>query len=157
MQPVQQPNEPWPHDDAARAGTLHGEERATLHLDLGAPTLPPPPEAFAASSRDAIHAENTHRCRDIVTRALERMNLLYSIADETHIWIEIPPHSASSAVFATRLFEATGVALMPGSAASTRGEGYARITLTQDAAQLTDAMERWERWLIGCSLNLEIA
>jgi len=55
------------------------------------------------------------------------------------------------------LLEATGVSLTPGAAFGAHGEGFARITLVQEEARLTEAMERWERWLIGQSLHTEIA
>lgn len=98
------------------------------------------------------------RRREVVTRVLERMNMWYTPAAATfYIWFEIPPQFPSSAAFAAALLEGAGISITPGAAFGAHGEGYARITLVQEEAQLTDAMERWERWLIGRSLNLEVA
>ncbi|HRT32242.1 MAG TPA: aminotransferase class I/II-fold pyridoxal phosphate-dependent enzyme [Anaerolineae bacterium] len=98
------------------------------------------------------------RRREIVTRALERMNIWFTPSAATfYVWLEVPPPFASSAAFASALLEATGVSLTPGAAFGAHGEGYARITLVQEEARLTEAMERWERWLIGQSLHTEIA
>ncbi len=107
-----------------------------------------------------LHDLNAVYCRrrEIVTRALERMNLWFTPATATfYVWLEIPSHFASSAAFATALLEATGVSLTPGSGFGTHGEGYARITLVQKEDRLEEAMERWERWLIGQSLHMEFA
>jgi len=86
------------------------------------------------------------------------MNIWFTPSAATfYVWLEVPPPFASSAAFASALLEATGVSLTPGAAFGAHGEGYARITLVQEEARLTEAMERWERWLIGQSLHTEIA
>lgn len=96
------------------------------------------------------------RRRKVVTDTLERMNIWFTPAAATfYVWLEIPSHFSSSTAFAAALLEATGVSLTPGAAFGPHGEGYARITLVQEEERLAQAMERWERWLIGQSLQME--
>ncbi len=103
--------------------------------------------------RNAIYAER----RRIVTRALDRMNLWYAPYEATlYVWAETPPTFESSAAFTNGLLEATGVSLSPGSAFGEAGEGYVRISLVQPKARLEEAMERWERWMIGNSIGLKL-
>lgn len=149
---IMSPTRPWKTSPSAkhRRGAEHlTGEMPLIRLDLGPATAPPTPAAFA------MPYALTSPAQQLVLRALERMNLAYACTDATYIWIEIPPYSSSSTTFAAALRQATGVAILPGSAWNAQGEGYARITLIQDLQQLAEAMERWERWLIGCSLHLE--
>ncbi len=105
------------------------------------------------AERNAIYAER----RRVVTRALDRMNLWYAPYGATlYVWAEIPPHFATSADFTAHLLEETGVSLSPGSAFGPHGEGYVRISLVQPVERLEEAMERWERWMIGDSLGIEV-
>ncbi|MBN1260959.1 MAG: aminotransferase class I/II-fold pyridoxal phosphate-dependent enzyme, partial [Anaerolineae bacterium] len=90
------------------------------------------------------------RRRDVVTQGLERMNLWYApYAATLYVWAEIPPRFESSAAFTHALLEDTGVSIAPGSAFGRSGEGYVRISLIQSEERLEEALERWERWLIG--------
>ncbi len=110
------------------------------------------PERWHAQ-RNAIYAAR----RRVVTRALDRMNLWYAPYGATlYVWAEMPPAFTSSVAFTDRLLEATGVSLSPGAAFGPHGEGYVRISLVQPEARLEEAMERWERWLIGRSLGVEM-
>ncbi|MGC9357920.1 MAG: aminotransferase class I/II-fold pyridoxal phosphate-dependent enzyme [Anaerolineae bacterium] len=120
------------------------QEAAAVALEL--------PEAWH-QERNAIYA----RRRAVVTRALDRMNLWYAPYGATlYVWAEIPSGFTSSVDFAGTLLEEAGVSLPPGTAFGPNGEGYVRISLVQPEARLEEAMERWERWLMGRSLGVDL-
>ncbi len=109
------------------------------------------PPAWVAE-RNALY----QRRRDVVTRALDRMRLWYTPYGATlYVWTEIPP-GFTSAEFATALLEEAGVSVSPGTAFGAHGEGYARISLVQPEDVLREALERWERWLIGKALRIPV-
>ncbi|MGC9398622.1 MAG: aminotransferase class I/II-fold pyridoxal phosphate-dependent enzyme [Anaerolineae bacterium] len=119
------------------------QRAATVALDL--------PAAWHAE-RNAIYRER----RAVVTRALERMNWWYApYAATLYVWAELPPMFPSSMDFARRLLQETGVSVSPGAAFGPSGEGYVRISLVRPVAQLTEAMERWERWIMSEALRLD--
>ncbi len=104
------------------------------------------------TERNAVYQQR----REVVTRALDRMNLWYAPYEATlYVWAEIPPQFASSAVFAQELLEEAGVSVSPGSAFGEYGEGYVRISLVRPQELLAEALERWERWLLRKALRLE--
>lgn len=142
------------------AAAIAGLARVKTNADTGI-FLPIQEAAVTALQLPATWIQNLNeiyrRRRKVVTDALERMNIWFTPAAATfYVWLEIPSHFSSSAAFATALLEATGVSLTPGAAFGAHGEGYARITLVQEEDQLVKAMERWERWLIGQSLQMEL-
>jgi LL-diaminopimelate aminotransferase len=108
----------------------------------------------------AWHVERNEvyrRRRAVVTRALDRMNLWYAPYEATlYVWTEVPATFESSDAFAASLLEETGVSVSPGSAFGPSGEGYARISLVQSEERLEEAMERWERWVIGRALGIDV-
>src|SRR5262249_2571941 len=58
-----------------------------------------------------------------------------------YLWAALPS-DVPSAVFARRSLEEAGVAVLPGSAFGSAGEGYFRIALTVGATRLTEAINR---------------
>ncbi len=97
------------------------------------------------------------RRRSLVTRALDRMRLWYApYAATLYVWVEIPPSFADSLTFAETLLAETGVSLAPGTLFGAHGEGFVRIALTQPEDRLEDALERWERWLIGKATGIAL-
>lgn len=85
--------------------------------------------------------------RQVVTTALDRIGLSYTPSSATlYVWVRLPEGTVS-VDFASRLLEATGVSVSPGSAFGPHGEGYARITLGHPAERLAEAMVRWEKWM----------
>ncbi|MBN1488089.1 MAG: aminotransferase class I/II-fold pyridoxal phosphate-dependent enzyme [Anaerolineae bacterium] len=99
--------------------------------------------------RNAIYK----RRRDIITGGLNRMRLWFApYAATLYVWAEIPSRY-TSAEFATALLEQAGVSVSPGSAFGPHGEGFVRISIVQPEDLLEDAMERWERWLIGQAMG----
>ena len=83
--------------------------------------------------------------RQVVTQALERMGLSYTVSRATlYVWARLPQGTQSIA-FASDLLGATGVSVSPGAAFGEYGEGYVRITLGHPAERLAEAMARWEK------------
>lgn len=109
-----------------------------------------PPEWIA--ERNAIY----QRRRAVVTQALDRMRLWYTPFGATlYVWTEIP-QGFTSAGFAEALLEEAGVSVSPGTAFGPHGEGYVRISLVQSEELLREALERWERWVIGQALGIPL-
>lgn len=61
-----------------------------------------------------------------------------------YIWVRVP-EGYTSASFATKLLEESGVVVSPGSAYGDAGEGYFRISLTLDDARIDEALDRIEK------------
>jgi len=61
-----------------------------------------------------------------------------------YVWASVP-EGETSATFARRILERTGVWLTPGTAFGACGEGYVRIALTHPEARLREAGERLRR------------
>ena len=56
------------------------------------------------------------------------------------VWAKIPPKFQSSEKFTLELLEKSGVLVTPGSAFGTSGEGYVRMALVQDEAEINFAV-----------------
>ena len=59
-----------------------------------------------------------------------------------YIWARLPEGERSSAEFAARLIDATGVVVTPGASYGPAGEGYIRISLTTPDDRLDEALSR---------------
>ena len=82
------------------------------------------------------------RRRDAVMEALARGGWdLQAPRATMYVWVPVPT-GESSADYATRVLEATGVVVLPGSALGSGGEGFFRIALTQDEDRLGEAVTR---------------
>ncbi len=94
---------------------------------------------------------------DIVARALERMNLNFTVdaALPAYLWVETPPGFASSADFAAQLL-AEAMVVVASAGAETVYAGCVRLSLTESEARLEEALECWERWLIGKALGISL-
>ena len=57
------------------------------------------------------------------------------------VWAQIPESYKSSEEFVADLFDKTGVLVTPGSAFGPSGEGYVRMALVQDAADMQRAVD----------------
>jgi len=88
--------------------------------------------------RNAIYQER----RDVILAALaERGIKARRPKASLYIWAEVPT-GYTSAEFASKLLETTGVSITPGSAFGSAGEGYLRISMGQDTAKIKEAMQR---------------
>lgn len=82
------------------------------------------------------------RRRDLVVAALRRIGLSCVPPRATfYVWVETPK-GYTSAQFATRVLEESGVVITPGTGFGEHGEGYVRLSLTVPDARLKEAVER---------------
>jgi arginine:pyruvate transaminase len=70
-----------------------------------------------------------------------------------YVMIDIRRTGMSGEVFATRLLDATGVALLPGEGFGKSGAGHVRLSLCAPDAVLLDACARIERFLSRQNLD----
>ena len=66
-----------------------------------------------------------------------------------YVWARLPEGERSSADFAGRLVEETGVVVTPGVSYGDAGEGYIRISLTLADDRLEEALDRLSRFARG--------
>ncbi len=59
-----------------------------------------------------------------------------------YMWARLPKGRLDSEFFVSRLFEETGVIVLPGSALGAMGEGYVRFSLVHEEAVIRRAVER---------------
>jgi LL-diaminopimelate aminotransferase len=105
--------------------------------------------AIAALDGDQSCVEEARRVyrsrRDLLLRALERAGLTATEPRATfYVWVETPK-GYTSADFATRVLEKTGVVITPGTGFGPSGEGYVRFSLTVNGDRLSEAVGRIER------------
>jgi len=85
------------------------------------------------------------RRRDLMVEALNEMGLSVTPPKATfYLWIKVPPRF-SSAEFATKVLEETGIVITPGNGFGAEGEGYVRMALTVNEARLREAALRLSR------------
>jgi len=65
------------------------------------------------------------------------------------VWARLPQGERSSAEFAARLIDATGVVVTPGMSYGPSGEGYIRISLTVPDDRLEEALRRLSAFARG--------
>jgi LL-diaminopimelate aminotransferase len=83
--------------------------------------------------------------RDLVVKALHNVGLSALTPRATfYVWVE-SPQGYSSADFATKVLEETGVVITPGRGFGPSGEGYVRLSLTVNGDRLAEALQRIER------------
>jgi LL-diaminopimelate aminotransferase len=82
--------------------------------------------------------------RDMTCGILTRMGFSLQVPRAAfYLWVKTP-EGQSSAGFASRLLEETGVVVTPGNGFGQYGEGYFRISLTVDGDRLSEALSRIE-------------
>jgi len=80
--------------------------------------------------------------RDLMVRALNAMGLSVASPKATfYLWITVPA-GYTSAAFATKVLEETGIVITPGNGFGPEGEGYVRMALTVSEDRLKEAIER---------------
>ncbi len=81
----------------------------------------------------------------VVQDGLRAAGIEFCPTDGTfYVWAHVPK-GGKSMEFAGRVLEKTGVVVTPGVGFGRYGEGYFRVTITQDAKRLREAMERLRR------------
>ena len=102
--------------------------------------------------RDSITSHNLiyQRRRDRVVEVLRELGLRVDPPQASlYVWARLPEAERSSAEFAGRLIEATGVVVTPGASYGDAGEGYIRISLTLPDDQLEAGLDRLSRFARG--------
>jgi LL-diaminopimelate aminotransferase len=90
----------------------------------------------------ATRNEHYRRRRDLVVAALRDVGLQVDVpAAAIYVWGRLP-EGVDDVDYASRLLEATGVSLTPGSIFGPSGRGYLRVSLCLPDARLNEAMER---------------
>ena len=102
--------------------------------------------------RDSIASHNAiyTRRRDRAVEVLRELGLRVEPPRASlYVWARLPEGEHSSAAFAARLIEATGVVVTPGASYGDAGEGYIRISLTLPDEQLEVGLDRLSRFARG--------
>lgn len=82
------------------------------------------------------------RRRDIMVKGLRDAGFQVVPPKATfYLWVPVPP-PYNTVELATRLLTEAGVVVAPGNGFGSPGEGYIRLTLTQDENRLREATER---------------
>ena len=105
--------------------------------------------AALGGPRDAIDAHNAiyQARRDRVVEVLRELGLHVAPPSASlYVWARLPEGERSSAGYAQRLVEATGVVVTPGVSYGDAGEGYIRISLTLADDRLEEALARLSRF-----------
>jgi aspartate/methionine/tyrosine aminotransferase len=109
--------------------------------------------AALTGPQDCVLETNQHfqARRDCFIQALHRIGWNVPEPKATmYIWAKLPePWQGQSMAFATRLVEATGVAVTPGVGFGPAGEGYVRFALVHDGPILEEAVARIASFLQG--------
>ncbi len=102
--------------------------------------------------RDAITSHNAiyTRRRDRAIEVLRALGLRVEPPKASlYIWARLPEGERSSADFASRLIDQTGVVVTPGMSYGQAGEGYIRISLTTPDDRLDEALDRLGKFARG--------
>ena len=102
--------------------------------------------------RDAIDGHNAiyQARRDRAVEVLRELGLHVDPPSASlYVWARLPEGERSSADYAGRLVEETGVVVTPGVSYGDAGEGYIRISLTIADDRLEEALERLSRFARG--------
>ena len=107
--------------------------------------------AIKALSLPDSHIENLMKIyqkrRDLVLDTFKKVGLkAFKPKAAFYIWTKVPD-GETSASFATKILEKTGVVITPGAGYGKTGEGYFRISLTVPDERLKEAMQRIEKVL----------
>ncbi|GLB60404.1 aminotransferase A [Cytobacillus sp. NCCP-133] len=108
-------------------------------------------EALTTGKNDALPMRQEYaKRRDYVYNRLVQMGMDVVKPDGAfYFFIKMPSVSMNSFDFALSLVEKAGVAVVPGSAFSTYGEGYFRISFAYSMDTLKEGMDRIEQYLEG--------
>ena len=120
--------------------------RVKSNLDSGVPQAVQQMAIAALDGpRDAIERHNDayQRRRDRVVQVLRELGLHVDPPRASlYVWARLPAGERSSAAYAQRLVEETGVVVTPGVSYGEAGEGYIRISLTIADDRLEEALAR---------------
>ena len=127
--------------------------RVKSNLDSGVPQAVQRMAIAALDGpRDAVERHNAvyEARRDRVVAVLRELGLRVEPPRASlYVWARLPDGERSSADYAGRLVEATGVVVTPGVSYGAAGEGYVRISLTLADDRLEEALSRLSRFARG--------
>jgi LL-diaminopimelate aminotransferase len=127
--------------------------RVKTNLDSGIPQAIQQMAITALDDpRDSITSHNAvyERRRDRAVAVLRELGLRVEPPKASlYVWARLPVGESSSADFAARLIDATGVVVTPGASYGEAGEGYIRISLTLPDERLEAGLERLSRFARG--------
>ena len=120
--------------------------RVKTNMDSGIPqAIQQMAIAALDDPRDTItrHNDIYSKRRDRAIAVLRQLGLRVEPPKASlYIWARLPEGERSSAEFAARLIDATGVVVTPGASYGPAGEGYIRISLTTPDDRLDEALSR---------------
>ncbi|MSQ29947.1 MAG: aminotransferase class I/II-fold pyridoxal phosphate-dependent enzyme [Dehalococcoidia bacterium] len=120
--------------------------RVKTNMDSGIPqAIQQMAIAALDDPRDTIarHNDIYSKRRDRAIAVLRQLGLRVEPPKASlYIWARLPEDERSSAEFAARLIDATGVVVTPGASYGAAGEGYIRISLTTPDDRLDEALRR---------------
>ena len=120
--------------------------RVKTNMDSGIPqAIQQMAIAALDNPRDTItrHNDIYSKRRDRAIAVLRQLGLRVEPPKASlYIWARLPEGERSSAEFAARLIDATGVVVTPGASYGPAGEGYIRISLTTPDDRLDEALSR---------------
>ena len=123
--------------------------RVKSNLDSGIPQAIQRMAIAALNRADEIvpaHNAVYERRRDNLTAALESMGLAIQPCHASlYLWARIPD-GMTSAEFALRLLDETGVVVTPGTGYGACGEGFVRLSLTVPDVRLEEGVRRLQAW-----------
>ena len=135
------------------ATVINALTRVKTNLDSG---IPQAIQEMAIAALDdprdtmAVHNAIYQRRRDRVVEVLRQLGLrLDPPKASLYVWARLPEGERSSAEFAARLIDATGVVVTPGVSYGQAGEGYIRISLTVPDDRLEEALTRLSAFARG--------
>lgn len=135
------------------ADVIDALTRVKTNLDSGIPQAIQQMAITALDDpRDSITSHNAiyARRRDRAVEVLRELGLRVEPPKASlYVWARLPEGESSSADFAARLIEATGVVVTPGASYGDAGEGYIRISLTLPDEQLETGLDRLSRFARG--------
>ncbi len=135
------------------ATVINALTRVKTNLDSGIPqAIQEMAIAALDDPRDTMEVHNAiyGRRRDRVVEVLRELGLrLDPPKASLYVWARLPQGERSSAEFAARLIDATGVVVTPGMSYGPSGEGYIRISLTVPDDRLEEALRRLSAFARG--------
>jgi LL-diaminopimelate aminotransferase len=135
------------------AELINALTRVKTNMDSGIPqAIQQMAIAALDDPRDTITSHNNvyARRRDRAIEVLRALGLRVEPPKASlYVWARLPEGERSSADFATRLIDQTGVVVTPGVSYGAAGEGYIRISLTTPDDRLNEALDRLGKFARG--------
>lgn len=123
--------------------------RVKSNLDSGIPqAIQKMAIAAIDGPQDVIDEHNAiyQRRRDRIVEVLRKCGLEVDVPKASlYVWAKLP-EGVTSADYAARLIDETGVVVTPGRGYGVNGEGYIRLSVTTPDDRLEEGMRRLEAW-----------